>query len=176
MADNTWIANAQGVAYAANKHMLALFNATSSARYIRVYKALLLNNNTSAVTGVLNTARIYSLTTSMSGGTAVTPISMVSANSALDANTTAGHNVSTTLGSILRQLLHSPDEPVVTTLDWDSIGCLIPFATWWDTGYGDANVQPFTMAPSENRGFSIYSVTQTVGTADLEILFTDKAS
>ena len=175
MAD-TWQANAQGVTYAANKHMCAVFNGTSSTRYIRIYKALLLNNGTAAVAGVVNTARIYSLTTSMSGGTAITPIAMATANAALNANTTAGHNVTTTLGSILRQILHSPDEPTVSSLDWDSMGTLIPFATWWDAGYGDSNVQPFTCAPSENRGFSIYSVTQTVGSADVEILFTNAAS
>lgn len=45
----------------------------------------------------------------------------------------------------------------------------------WDIGYGDANIQPFTMNAGENRGFGIVSNTQTVGQADMEFLFTSES-
>ncbi len=173
---NTWQSASQGVTYAASKHMLDVFNATSSTRYIRIYRAYLFNNQTSAITGVLNTLRVCILSTGISSGTTVTPIAMDSNNSALNANTTSGFNRTTTIASTIRQLVHSPDEPTVSTLDWDALGTLVPYAELWNTGYGDANIQPVTCRPSENRGFSIQSVTQTVGVADMEILFTDAAS
>lgn len=173
---NTWQSATQGVTYAANKHMIDVFNSSSSTRYIRVYRAYLFNNGTSGVTGVLNTARVHILSTSVSGGTTITPIAMDTGNSGLNANTTSGFNRTTTIGSTIRQILHSPDEPAVTVLDWDSLGTLVPFAEIWNTGYGDSNIQPVTLRASENRGFSILSVTQTVGSGDFEALFTDSAS
>jgi hypothetical protein len=176
MATNTWQSATQGVSYAATKHMIDVFNATSSTRYIRIYRAYLFNNGTGAVTGVLNTSRVHILSTSVSGGTGITPIAMDSTNASLNANTTSGFGRTTTVASTLRQILHSPDEPTVTVLDWDSLGTLVPFAEIWNTGYGDSNIQPVTCRASENRGFSILSVTQAVGTGDFEILFTDAAS
>lgn len=101
---------------------------------------------------------------------------MDTGNAALNANTTSGHNRTISVGNIIRQLLHSPDEPTVSTLDWDSLGTLVPFAQIWDAGYADSNVQPVTCRASENRGFSIQSITQTVGSGDGEIMFTDSAS
>jgi hypothetical protein len=177
MATNTWQAALQGATYAAaNKHLLDVFNASSSTRYIRIYRAYLFNNQTGAVTGVLNTLKICILSTSVSAGSAVTPVAMDSTNAALNANTTSGTGRTTTIANTIRQIVHSPDEPALNTLDWDSLGTLVPFAELWNTGYGDANIQPVTCRASENRGFSIQNVTQTVGVADLEILFTDAAS
>jgi len=172
---NTWQAASQAIAYAASKHMLDVFNSSSSTRYIRVYRAYLFNNGTTAVTGVLNQARCNIITAS-SAGTTVTPIAMDTSNSALNANTTAGTGRTITVGSIIRQIIHSPDEPTVSTLDWDALGTLVPFAEWWNAGYGDSNIQPVTCRASESRGFSIQSITQTVGSADCEIMFTDAAS
>lgn len=176
MASNTWQSATQAVTYAAAKHMIDVFNATTSTRYIRIYRAYLFNNQTAAITGVLNTLKVNILSTSVAAGTTITPVAMDSTNASLNANTTSGFNRTTTIGSTIRQLVHSPDEPTVTTLDWDALGTLVPFAEVWNSGYGDANIQPVTCRASENRGFSISSVTQTVGTADLEILFTDAAS
>lgn len=172
---NTWQTISTGVAYAANKHMLDVFNSSSSTRFIRIYRAYLFNNGTAGVTGVLNTARC-NITTAASAGSAVTPITMDTNNSALNGNTTAGTNRTITVGNIIRQILHSPDEPAVTVLDWDSLGTLVPFAEIWNTGYGDANIQPVTCRASESRGFSVQSITQTVGSGDFEILFTDAGS
>lgn len=101
---------------------------------------------------------------------------MDTGNAALNANTTSGTNRTISVGNIIRQLLHSPDEPTVTTLDWDALGTLVPFAEIWNAGYGDSNIQPVTCRASEGRGFSIQSITQTVGSADAEILFTDAGS
>ena len=102
--------------------------------------------------------------------------SMDTANAALNANTTAGFGRTITVGSIIRSLLNSPDEATAEVLDWDSVQTLVPFAEIWNAGYGDTVVQPVTCHAAENRGFSIQSITQTVGNADFEITFTDAAS
>jgi hypothetical protein len=172
---NTWNSFAAAVAFAANKHMIDVFNSSSSTRYIRIYKLYCFNNGTAAITGVLNTLRIF-LTTAASAGTALTPVAMDSSNSALNANTTSGTGRTITNGSQLRQLLHSPDEPTVTTLDWDALGTLVPYAEIWNHGYGDTNVQPITLRASESRGVTVQSITQTVGSNDLEALFTDDSA
>jgi len=172
---NTWQTITLGATYLATKHMLDVFNAAASARYIRIYKAFLFNNGTAAVVGVLNTARCNIITAS-AAGSAVVPIAHDTTNTALDANTTAGTGRIITVGNIVRQLLHSPDEPTVSVLDWDALGTLVPFAEIWNAGYGDATIQPITCRAGENRGFSIQSITQTVGSGDFEILFTDAGS
>jgi hypothetical protein len=51
--------------------------------------------------------------------------------------------------------------------------CLVPFAEIWNSGYGDSVVDPVTCRAGFNEGFTIQSLTQTVGTADLEIEFTN---
>lgn len=169
---NTWHSSAQGIAYAASKHMLDVFNSSSSTRTISVYRCWWFNNGTAAITGVLNQGRI-NITTAASAGTAVTPVAHNTSNSALNANTTSGHNRTISVGNIVRQLINSPDEPTVTTLDWDALLTLVPFAQVWDSGYGDTNIQPLTCRASESRGVSIQSITQTVGSGDFEMEFTD---
>lgn len=172
---NTWQTFTSAVAYAANKHMIDLFNASASTRYLRAYRIYGFNNGTTGVTGVLNTLRIFT-TSAASAGTALTPVTMDTSNATLNANSTAGTGRTITTVSQVRQLLHSPDEPAVTTLDWDSLGTLVPFAEVWNLGYGDTTVQPLTFRAAENRGVTLQSITQTVGSGDFEILFTDSAS
>lgn len=172
---NTWQSSTAGAAYAANKYMIDVFNSSSSARYVRIFTLIFLNNGTSGVTGVLNVMQVHS-TSASSGGTGLTPVTMDTSNSALDANTISGTNRTTTTVAQLRQLLTSPDEPNVTTLDWDSLGTLLTYAQVWNHGLGDSTIQPFTCRASENRGLTLKSVTQTVGSGDFEALFTDAAS
>lgn len=174
---NTWRATAQGTAWGNGKSMHDLFNTSSSARYIRIYRAYLFNNGTSAVTGVLTEVRVTRLTTSISGGSTVTPVAHDTSNSALDANTTSGVGRTVTTGSIFRQLQYSNDEPAVSANTMDEWELLVPFAEIWNAGYGDSNVQPITCRGSQNEGFQILNQGATaVGSASTEIEFTDAAS
>jgi hypothetical protein len=52
---------------------------------------------------------------------------------------------------------------------------LVPFAEIWNAGYGDTNVEPLVCRSSEGVQL-LHSGTSAVGTADLEIEFTDAAS
>jgi hypothetical protein len=170
----TWHAFTQAATYAANKHMLDVFNATAGSTTVRVYRAWLFNNQTAGVTGVLNFVSILR-TSAASATPAVTPVPHNTSNTPLPAAVTAGTGRTITTGAQFRRLLMSPDEPSITTADWDALMCLVPFAEIWNSGYGDSVVDPVTCrtGPSLAEGFSIQSLTQTVGTADLEIEFTN---
>ena len=170
----TWRATGGAIAYASSKDMLNVFNATGSARVIRVYRAYWFNNGVTAVTGVLTTGQVRRITAA-SGGTAVTPVKHDTSSSALDAATTCGTNQTTTGSDIFRRFLFVNEEPIVggtTQANWLT---LVPFAEIWNAGYGDTNVEPVTCRATQ--GFQLFhSGTSAVGSADLEIEFTDSAS
>jgi hypothetical protein len=170
----TWRATGGAIAYASSKDMLNVFNATGSARVIRVYRAYWFNNGVTAVTGVLTTGQVRRITAA-SSGTAVTPVKHDTTSSALAAQTTCGTNQTTTGSDIFRRFLFVNEEPVVggtTQANWLT---LVPFAEIWNAGYGDTNVEPVTCRAVE--GFQLFhSGSSAVGTADLEIEFTDSAS
>lgn len=170
----TWRATKQGVAYASAKSMLDVFNGGSSARVIRCYRMYLFNNGLSAVTGILTTMRV-NRTTEASAGSTVTPVKHDSNSSALDANTTCGTNRTITRPEVFRQIVWSNDEPTVSGSTQDEWECLVPFAEIWNAGYGDSNVEPIVCragygAEIQQAGAS------AVGSADLEIEFTDDAT
>jgi hypothetical protein len=170
----TWRATGGAIAYASSKDMLNVFNGTSSARIIRVYRCYWFNNGTAAVTGVLTTAQVRRITAA-SGGTAVTPVKHDTDSSALNANTTCGTNQTTTGSDIFRRFLFVNEEPIVggtTQANWLT---LVPFAEIWNAGYGDTNVEPVTCRATQGLQL-FHSGSSAVGTADLEIEFTDSAS
>lgn len=171
---NTWRATGAAVTFANAKSMLDVFNATSSARIIRCYRGYQFNNGTGAVTGVLTTMQIRRITAA-SAGTTVTPVAHDTSNSALDANTTAGHNRTATGSDIFRRYLWSNDEPSVSGTTQDEWELLVPFAEVWNAGYGDSNIQPIVCRATQ--GFNIFhSGSSAVGSNDFEIEFTDAGS
>jgi hypothetical protein len=170
----TWRATGGAIAYAATKDMLDVFNATGTARVIRAYRCYWFNNGTGAVTGVITTGQVRRITAA-SSGTAVTPVKHDTNSSALDANTTAGTNRTVTGTDIFRRFLFVNEEPVVAGTTQANWLTLVPFAEIWNAGYGDTNVEPITCRAAEGVQL-FHSGSSTVGTADLEIEFTDSAT
>ena len=167
----TWRATSQAVAFASAKSMIDVFNATGSARIIRVYRMYQLNNGVATVTGVLTTMRV-NRTTAASGGTTLTPVKHDTASAALAAQTTCGTNRTITRTDVFRQYLWSNDEPAVSGATLDEWELLIPFGEVWNAGYGDSNVEPLTCRAA--FGVEIQqSGASAVGTNDFEIEFTD---
>ena len=153
--------------------MLDVFNATASAKIIKVYRGYWFNNGVSAVTGVLTTAQVTRTTTG-TGGTTVTPVKHDSANAALDANTTCGTNRAPTATDIFRRFLFVNEEPVVAGVTQANWLTLVPFAEVWNAGYGDTVIQPLTCNNGENAGVQLlHSGSSAVGSADLELEFTN---
>ena len=170
----TFRATGGGIAYASSKDMLNVFNGTATARVIRVYRGYWFNNGTAAVTGVLTTAQCRRITAA-SAGTAVTPVKHDTNSSNLDAATTCGTNQTTTGSDIFRRFLFVNEEPVVggtTQANWLT---LVPFAEIWNAGYGDTNVEPVVCRATQGLQL-FHSGSTAVGSADLEIEFTDSAS
>jgi hypothetical protein len=169
---NTWHATVQGGTYTTSKNLIDLFNSASSATTVSLYRMWLFNNGVAAITGVLFLIQLKR-SSAASLGTAITPIAHNLANTALDVNTTAGHGRTVTSAGIFRQLLWQQDEAAVTTLDMDALLTLIPFAEIWNSGYGDANIQPITCRAANNEGVTLFQIgTTIVGTYDAEIEFT----
>jgi hypothetical protein len=170
----TFRATGGGIAYASSKDMLNVFNGTATARVIRVYRGYWFNNGTAAVTGVLTTAQCRRITAA-SAGTAVTPVKHDTNSSNLDAATTCGTNQTTTGTDIFRRFLFVNEEPIVAGTTQANWLTLVPFAEIWNAGYGDTNVEPVTCRATQ--GFQLFhSGSSAVGTADLEIEFTDSAT
>lgn len=170
----TWRATGSAIAYANAKDMLNVFNGTSSTRIVRAYRAYHFNNGTSGVTGVLTTMQIRRITAA-SAGTAVTPVKHDTNSSSLNANTTCGTNQTVTGSDIFRRYVWSNDEPTVSGNTQDEWELLVPNAEVWNAGYGDSNIEPIVCRATQ--GFEIYhSGSTAVGTADLEIEFTDAAT
>lgn len=170
----TWHATTAGVAYASGKSMLALFNGGAATRVIRLYRGYMFNNGVSAVTGVLTQVAVRR-TTAHSAGTTVTPFKHDSNSSALEAAVLCGTNCTITASDIFRRVLFSNEEPTATGSGFNNLLCLVPFALLADFGYGDSNLEPIVCRA--NQGADIAQTgTSAVGTADMEMEFTDAAS
>lgn len=171
MAD-TWRATSQAVAFASGKSMLDVFNATGTAKVIKIRRAFHFNSGTGAVTAALTTMRLYR-TTAASAGSAVTPVKHDTSNAALDSNTTCGTGRTITDSDLFRQYVWLIEEPTttgVTQANWET---LIPYGEIWNAGYGDSTVQPVTCRSAE--GFHIKQQgSSAISTNDFEIEFTSE--
>lgn len=173
----TFVANIVDVTPAANAHMLTILN-RNPAKVIRVWSVNYYVSSETAVTGVLLKARavLVTATAALSGGTAVTPVS-------LDPQDTLPTGIDimskptstlTVVGEVRRWLL-SGDEAVVTTWDADALASeLLPLDSFPVLCYNLPNTKPITLRTDGTtfRGFSIQHLTGTVGYLGASILFT----
>ena len=110
---NTWTAYASGIAFAANKNMLAILN--GGTRVLRVRRIGFLNIQTAAVTGVVCQGEIRRYSgAGLSGHTAITTLAHDSTNSALDTITVGTGGTPSGTPSAFRRYVWSSDEPAVS--------------------------------------------------------------
>lgn len=173
MALDTWTTYAPGVTYSTSKSLVNLFN-DDAVKVAKLWRLWLLNNQTSAITGVVLLLLFRRLITGPpTGGSALTPIPHDSAGTALDAQITVGTGQTVTAGATFRRVMVSSDEPTASGASWDELECVVPFSVLWDSGYGDSNVSPMTFR--ENEGFDMQqSTTSVVGTCDINFEFTQE--
>jgi hypothetical protein len=165
-----------GVTFASSKHMLSIFNGAGSGRVLRVYRAVVLNNQTAAVTGVMTTFELRR-SSAQSGGTAVTPIKHDTSSSNLPAQVLSaqGATVTAAAADVFRRVFWSNDEPATGTGTNDELECIVPLMYVWDAGYGDTNVEPITLR--EGQGLTLlHTGTSAVGNCDIGFEFTDSAT
>ena len=173
MAD-TWRATAQTVTFASGKSMLDIFNGGAATRVIRAPRMYQFNNSTGAVTGVLTEMRITRITAA-SAGSSVTPVAHDTGNTALEAALTAGSGRTVTTSDLFRKYIWSNDEPAVSGSSIDEWEMYIPFASVWEAGYGDTNVQALTCRATQGVQI-LHQGSTVVGSNDFEIEFTNAAS
>ena len=174
----TWRSVALAVAFASAKSMIDISSETDNSRIHRARRFFQFNNGTAAVTGVLTAMRINRSTvtaTPPAGGSLVTPVPHDTASGALNANFTSGTGRTISRTSNFRQYLWSNDEPSVSLATMDEWELFVPFATVFEAGYGDTNVEPIVCRPG--YGVEIQqSGSSAVGSNDFEIEFTDEAT
>lgn len=167
----TFTAAAIGVAFANGKSMISLMNNSGSSVVLRVYRVWLLNNQTTAVTGVLTTFAMRRIS-AVSGGTTVTPVKHDTTSTNLPAQVVAntGATATNTADTQLRTWMWSNDEPAASSATNDEFENIIPLMCVWDST-GDSNIEPLTLRAGEGVTIT-HTGTSAVGVCDLFIEFT----
>lgn len=167
----TYTAYATGIAFASNKSLLGIFNAHAT-RKVKLYRAWVLNNQTSAVTGVL-TSMLLRKISALSAGTAVTPVAHDTGNATVDLTSVTcvtGGTFTNTADNAFRQIMWSGDEPAVSSATSDELQCIVPLMCIWDST-GDSNIEPFVC--NTNEGIHILQPgANAVGILDVAFEFT----
>lgn len=160
---------AKDVAFAPNKCMASVFNKTSTPVTVKIYRVYVLNNQYTAVTGVLTNLEVRKLTAA-TGGTTITP-SPHDTNNSLSSYVECATNATVTTTDLYRRVLWSTDEPAVgATCTVDEFECFLPIGCIWSMGYGDSLVEPITL--NANEGFGIINTGASIGSCDIIIEFT----
>lgn len=172
----TFTALFSGVAFGNNKSMAGLFNGSGSGRVLRVKRVWCLNNQTSAVTGVLTTFELRR-STAQSSGTSVTPVKHDTNSSTLPAQVLCAHGATVTSAAsdAVRKFVWSNDEPAASAGTSDEFECLVPLNCIWDAATGDADLEPLVLR--EGQGLDVrHTGSSAVGVVDIIVEFTDAAS
>lgn len=172
----TFTAAFLGVTFGNNKSMAGLFNGSGSGVVLRVKRVWVLNNQTSAVTGVLTTFSMRR-STAQSSGTSVTPVKHDTSSSSLPAQVLCAHGATVTsaTGDTLRNFMWSNDEPAASSGTSDEFECLVPLNCIWDAATGDADLEPLVLR--EGYGLDMrHSGSSAVGVCDVYVEFTSAGS
>ena len=172
----TYIVIGTGIANAANKNIIAVQNGTGSGVTMKIRRARLWSSQTGAVTGGTQLFEIGTYSGAYSGGTSLTTaiVSMDSNNSALPGTVVAATNCTATISDIYRRTVMFTDEFAVSDATSDMLSLIPEFNIVWDSGYGEPNIQPLTIA--EGNGFIIHTAAtggwNTAGTFSALVEFT----
>lgn len=160
----TYTLSATGVTLAANKALLGVYNGSGSGRIVRVYRVWCLNNQVTAVTGVVGVLELRRITTG-SGGTAITPVKHDSNNESFPAQVVVSSNMSVTTSSLMLRSFWSSDEPQAGVISIDEMQTVPAMNLLWDTAYSGTNVEPIVLR--EGYGLALMNITSAVGIADV---------
>lgn len=167
----TYTAYGTGIAFASNKSLLGVFNAHAT-RKVRIYRCWVLNNQTTAVTGVL-TSLLLRKVSALSAGVAVTPVAHDTGLLTPDLTSVTcvtGGTFTNTADNPFRQIMWSTDEPTVSSASSDELQCIVPLNCIWDAT-GDTNIEPLVL--NTNEGAHILQPgANAVGILDIAIEFT----
>lgn len=154
-ANPTHYAIADAVAFAANKHMISLYNAAGSGVLVVVKKLYLINLQLSSVTGVAVRQDVKRFTSVHTGGTVITPVPCDSANPAVPGEVTVRTGGTVTDLTLLFPLTFANDE-VGTTQAFPN-SQLLAGISWMPEG---AEIQETRLR--EGEGITVKNITSTV--------------
>ena len=160
----TYYAIANAVSFAANKHMISIFNDAGSGKLIVLKKLFLINNQISAATGAMLRQEVKRIT-ALSAGTTITPEPSDSTNPALPAEVTIKSGGTATDGPMMFPLTFSNDE-VGTTQAFPTTQLLAGF-NWLPEGN---EIQEIRLR--EGEGITVKNITNTaVGSFNYFVVF-----
>lgn len=151
----TYYALADAVGFAANKHMISLYNASGSGKLVVLKKLYLVNLQLATVTGVAVRQNFSRFSAVHSAGTLITPTSNDSLNPAIPAGITVRTGATLTAGSLLFPLTFANDE-VGATQAFPSVQ-LQAGINWLPEGN---EVQEVRLR--EGEGVTVQNITSTV--------------
>lgn len=171
----TYRASAIGTAYAANKSLLTVFNGSGSGQIIRIKRIWHLNNQTSAVTGVLTSLEVRRISAS-SGGTAITAVKHDTSSSNIPAQVLISTGATDTLTGDLAYMryMYSNDEPAASSLTNDETECVPILACVFDVT-GDSDIESIVLRSGEGLCLR-HTGSSAVGITDVIFEFTMAAS
>jgi len=162
----TYYALADAVAFALNKHMISIHNASGSGVMIVLKKMFLINNALATVTGVMLRQDVKRFSVAPTGGTAITPTTCDSTNPALPAQITCKTGATVTDVALLFPMTFNNDE-VGATQAFPNVA-LQAGINWLPEG---AEIQEVRLR--EGEGITIKNITNTViGSYTYLIVFT----
>lgn len=177
---NVYTISVPGATFVAGKCMLGLFNGIGSGKVARLYKAFVLNNQVTAVTGLQNRMRVDRFSTG-SGGVELLVIKHDSASQSLPSQIVCSTNMSYTSDATLRRFLWCSEEPLSTDVAAIEDYQTNPYVTKvvdFDWSYQSSVVQPYTIRPGFGVGivfenaYTTGTITTPVGSADFFFEFT----
>jgi len=170
---NLYTLAALGSTFRPFKNMVTLYNGVGSGQKIKVWKIWALNNQTVAVTGVLTTMELR-FVGSLSGGGQITPTKHNSSIESLPPQVIAAEGAICSLGSYLRKVLWSSDEPAAISSAMDEVALIPQWTVFWNTTLNNSNgIEPIVL--NEGQGITVYLNTNTaVGLADFFMDFTSE--
>jgi hypothetical protein len=172
----TFTASFLGATFGNNKSLATIFNGSGSALIVRIYRIIILNNQTVAVAnGVLTTMELRRITAS-TGGTAGLALKHDTNTTDLASEIAVVTGATDTVSSnVYKRFLWSTDEPAATVATIDEWQCIPIFNTVWSSGYGETEIEPIILR--EGEGLAIKQPgANTLGSCDIFIEFTVAAS
>lgn len=165
-AQPTYYALADAVAFAANKHMISIHNASGSGKMVVLKKLFLIDLAITAVTGVALRQDVKRFSAVHTAGTAVTPVPCDSNNPALPAGVTVKTGATVTDVTLLFPMTFANDEVGATQAFPSS--ALLAGLNWFPEGI---EVQEIRLR--EGEGLTVKNITNTtVGSFGYLLVFT----
>lgn len=159
-----------GATFAAGKSMATLWNGSGSGKIVKVYRIFILNNQLSAISGILTNMEIRKITNT-SGGSNGLVIKHDSNSAAVPSEITFTTGSNDTISNLLKTVIWSTDEPLVGGNSLDEYEMIPSFNIIWDIGYGDSNITPLTLR--EGEGVTVkHSGSFSQGQCDIIFEFT----